>query len=273
MEQRFELDLRMTEEGIVCNAKALKAMLPEKLKPYNYIVDEENYQKAKTDRAKLNNLVKLLKQSRMDFEEEEIGQWLKAKSELMDLEKMVKAASDSLSDGIKGIDENEKVKKREEVRKSYLIVEQTLPFPIPFEQLYDEAEYGKKTVTVPKILELMDKKISKIRQDVALMYAFLPSDMADAQQVKNLYAETLDIGLARSKANELVLLRQQTEYQKKTVEETPNSVQNVSVEATANVTENTQRFVAEMIAPRAFFDEMNQLVKKYKAKVKVIERD
>ena len=104
-EQKFELELRMSEEGIVCNAKALEAMLPEKLKPYNYVVTINNYQDAKKDRTKLNNLVKVLQTKRKQFEDTELIAWKDAKAALMRIEKIISEASDNLASGIRDIDE------------------------------------------------------------------------------------------------------------------------------------------------------------------------
>ena len=114
-EQRYELDLRMSENGIVSNAEALQKMISEGLKSYNYIVDETNKEAATKDRTKLNNLEAKLKEKRSSFEKNELGQWAETKKIIMDTEKMIKAASNNLKDGIDIIDEKEKLSKMEHI--------------------------------------------------------------------------------------------------------------------------------------------------------------
>ena len=161
-EQKFELELRMSEEGIVCNAKALEAMLPEKLKPYNYVVTINNYQDAKKDRTKLNNLVKVLQTKRKQFEDTELIAWKDAKAALMRIEKIISEASDNLASGIRDIDEKEKIAKMEEVRDSFDLI--NLPILVTFDKLYDRSVYDKKSMSVKNIMEDMQLKIDRINR-------------------------------------------------------------------------------------------------------------
>lgn len=269
MEQKFELELRMAETGIVCNAIDLKEMLPEKLKPYNYVVTVNNYADAKRDRTKLNNLLSVVQDRRKQFEEVELAEWKKQKAILMDIEKTIKASSDGLGDGIKAIDENEKIQKMEEVREQYIAVAQSLPVNIEFEKFYDRKEYDKKTMSVKKILEDMQTKIDKCTQDWEMLKAYLPSDEADVEQVKRVFEDTLNVGMAKAKADDLKAIRERVERQKAmqaqqqeapTPKETPQPIKK-------------QRIMFEITAERPFFDEMNQLILKHNPQVKVIKKE
>lgn len=219
-EQKFELDLRMSDKGIVCNATTLKAMLPEKLKTYNYVVDAENYDDAKKDRTKLNDLYDLLQKKRMQFEETELAGWKSEKSILMEIEKTIKEAANTLGDGIKAIDEEDKIAKMERIRENFNALE--LPLPITFEQLYDRSDYDKKTMTDKKIIEDMQKKINKIIEDNKLMALFLPKDLADQEQVKQVYCKTFSLTEAQKKAEQLIKIRQQVTQKKQQVETKPS---------------------------------------------------
>ena len=288
MEQRFELDLRMSESGIVCNAMQLKEVLPEKLKPYNYVVTENNYADAKKDRTKLNNLLSVFQDRRKQFEEVELGEWKSQKAILMDIEKMIKSASDVLGEGIKTIDENEKIQKMEEVKGQYVLVAQSMPLSVDFEKFYDRKQYDKKTMTVKKILEDMQIKIDKCIQDWEMLKAYLPNDEADIEQVKKVFSETLNPGMAKAKADELKAIRQRIEQQKimqaeqekkhqETVVSQPAQEQPMQQETVANQPQTqpvrTQRIMFEIIAERPFFDDMNQLILKHRPQVKVIEKE
>ena len=274
-EQKFELELRMSEEGIVCNAKALEAMLPEKLKPYNYVVTINNYQDAKKDRTKLNNLVKVLQTKRKQFEDTELIAWKDAKAALMRIEKIISEASDNLASGIRDIDEKEKVAKMEEVRESFDLI--NLPIPVTFDKLYDRSAYDKKSMSVKNIMEDMQLKIDRINSDYQMMKLFMPDDPAEAEQVKRVYAETLSVTHAKGKADELKAIRQKVE--KEAEEQHGNNDANESVapveESGKNIGEapKIQRIKFEIIADRSFFDDMNKLILKHRPKVTVIERE
>ena len=275
-EQKFELELRMSEEGIVCNAKALEAMLPEKLKPYNYVVTINNYQDAKKDRTKLNNLVKVLQTKRKQFEETELSAWKDAKAALMRVEKIILEASDNLASGIRDIDEKEKVAKMEEVRESFDLI--NLPIPVTFDKLYDRSAYDKKSMSVKNIMEDMQLKIDRINSDYQMMKLFMPGDPAEAEQVKRVYAETLSVTHAKGKADELKAIRQKVE--KEEIKKRDNTAIQVNHEpfegenkSTVEPSKKIQRIKFEIIADRAFFDDMNKLILKYKPKVTVIEKE
>lgn len=222
-EQKFELDLRMSDKGIVCNAATLKEMLPEKLKSYNYVVDAENYDNAKKDRKRLNELHNLFQKKRLQFEKVELASWKNQKDMLMDIENTIEKVSDALGDGIKAIDEADKTAKMERIRENFNALE--LPLPITFEQLYDCKEYGKKTKSEKSIIEDMQKKINKIISDYKLMVLFLPTDLVEQEQIKLVYCRTLDIDMAKEKADELAKLHEQVA--KKPIG-TSNLKQNVS---------------------------------------------
>lgn len=284
MEKKFELDLRMTEKGVECNAESLKEMLPEKLKPYNYVVTVNNYDDAKKDRTKLNNLHKVLQDKRKQFESSIFDEWNKKKAILMEIEKMIAAASDNLGNGIKDIDEQEKVKKMEEVKSNYEIVAKAMPIEIPFEKFYIRKEYDKKAMTVAKIMEDMQKKIDRAITDWNMLEIYLPTDEADVEQVKKVFAETLDVGMAKAKADDLKAIRERIEKRKMQEQQEQKSQEEVvypqehqqpqqqgSTQTQTQV--KKQRIKFEVIAERPFFDAMNELIKQYRPKVTVFEKE
>lgn len=231
MEEKFELVLQMSDKGIVCNAEQLKGMLPSKLKAYEYIVDAGNVKIAKEDRAKLNNMISLLSTKRKDFEDTAFVDWKKAKPILMDIEKTIKAAADALGNGIKDLEEKEKLAKMEEVRVTYLTVSPNMPIQVDFEKMYDRKAYDKNTMTVKKILEDIQLKIDKVVQDWGMMQLFI-TDLTDVEveQIKEVYAEKFDtesIARAKQKADQLIRLHEKvavTEQEETTSENIDSSV-------------------------------------------------
>lgn len=216
-EQKFELVLKMSETGVVSNAKELAVMLPEKLKKFNYVVDEGNVDNATSDRTKLNALEKKFKEARKQFEDVELNEWYTAKKIIMDdIEKEIKKVSDKLKEGIDSISEKEKISKMEEARVHFNGLE--LPIDVEFEKVYDRKKYDVKAMTVKKILEDIQIKVDKIDQDVELMKLFLPTDEVEAEQVKKIYSNTLDLSCAKAKADELVELHEKVDTSKRMVE-------------------------------------------------------
>lgn len=82
-EQKFELDLRMPDKGIICNAQTLKGMLPMKLKPYNYVVTINNYADAKVEPSETKQSLWCYTSKRKQFEETELADWKTQKAIIM----------------------------------------------------------------------------------------------------------------------------------------------------------------------------------------------
>lgn len=272
MEQRYELDLRMSESGIISNASTLQQMIEDGLKSYNYVVDDTNYDQASKDRTKLNNLETRLKEKRASFEKNELGEWAKTKKIIMDTEKKIKAVSECLKEGIDAINEKEKVSKMERIREKFNEI--PLPLPIRFEQLYDRKDYDRKAMTEKKIMESMQAKIDKIVEDAKMMDLFLPDNPVEREQIKRVYCETLEIGAAKQKADDLVKLHKEVESKKQVSTQPKEERSEVETMTKPKVeTLRQQRILVEFVATRPFYDAMNKLVAEYRPHCKVIERE
>ena len=104
----FYLEVSAKDGKVYTNASDLLPEIQNGLKHYNYVVDEGNYKKAKTDRAALNNLVKLVSDKRKQVENDVFAQWLQDKKDIMAVEKTIKADTHILRHGINNIDYTEK---------------------------------------------------------------------------------------------------------------------------------------------------------------------
>lgn len=113
----FNLEVRAQSGKVYTNASDLLPAIQEGLKAYDYVVDENNYKRAKTDRASLNNLVKVVSDKRKQVENDVFAQWLQDKKDIMQVEKTIKAASDKLGDGINQVDKEEKELKRNQIKE------------------------------------------------------------------------------------------------------------------------------------------------------------
>lgn len=207
-EQKLELVLRLDQGKIINNAEELKSMLSERGNKYNYIVDKSNYDQAKKDRTSLNKLSEVIFKKRKAMEEELVKEWEPIKKDLMECEKLIKSFGSKLGDGIAVIDDVKKNAKKEEIKKVFL--EAKLPEPVNFELIWD-SKWANSSTSEKKWKEELQAKIDKIKRDFKTMAYFLPNNALDAEQVKQKYLNTLDLGLAEQKSEELLELRKKVE--------------------------------------------------------------
>lgn len=195
----FNLEVRAQNGKVYTNASDLLPAIQEGLKAYDYIVDENNYKQAKTDRASLNNLVKVVSDKRKQVENEAFSQWLQDKKDIMAVEKTIKAASDKLGNGINDIDNAEKELKKNQIKELWLNMTNN---KYPFELVFEE-RYLNKTVKNKEIEESLNNKFLKAEEQLSFIEASLPDDELQAEQVIQLFCKTLDLSKATERINEI----------------------------------------------------------------------
>ena len=196
---KFEIKANVENGILKTNAEELKkAVIPE-LKKYEYVVDETTYDTAKKDRASLNKLTKQVSEERKRIEEDVFAQWKTDKKTLMEIEKAIKSKADELGSGIKEIDDAEKEKKYEALKKWW---DEHKNYEVEY-HLVHEDKYLNKSTTGKQVQESLIGKLEKINQDMNVMKTFLPNDEFEAEQIINVYLNTLDMSKAKDKANEL----------------------------------------------------------------------
>lgn len=195
----FNLEVRAQNGKVYTNASELLPDIQEGLKHYNYVVDEGNYKKAKTDRAALNNLVKLVSDKRKQVENDVFAQWIQDKKDIMAVEKTIKAASDKLGDGINEVDNAEKELKRNQIKELWTnMTNNKYPFDLVFEE-----RYLNKSVKSKEIEESLNNKFLKAEEQLSFIEASLPEDELQAEQVIQLFCKTLDLSKATERINEI----------------------------------------------------------------------
>lgn len=195
----FNLEVRAQNGKVYTNASDLLPEIQEGLKHYNYVVDEGNYKKAKTDRAALNNLVKLVSDKRKQVENDVFAQWLQDKKDIMQVEKTIKEASDKLGAGINDIDNAEKELKKNQIKELWLNMTNN---KYPFELVFEE-RYLNKSVKPKEIEESLNNKFLKAEEQLSFIEASLPEDELQAEQVIQLFCKTLDLSKATERINEI----------------------------------------------------------------------
>lgn len=277
----FNLEVRAKEGKVYTNASDLLPAIQERLKAYDYIVDENNYKQAKSDRTALNNLVKIVSDKRKQVENDVFAQWLQDKKDIMQVEKTIKAASDKLGDGINEVDNAEKELKRNQIKELW---ENMTNNKYPFELVFEE-RYLNKSVKNKEIEESLSNKFMKAEEQLAYIQASLPDDELQAEQVIQLFCKTLDLSKATERINEIkeakaklqAKVDAQIEQSKQAQMERVNAVpvQNQVDEVPSQTKPNRYcvfRFEGPMEELQAFNPLLNQFIKDHKVKVTILEK-
>lgn len=283
----FNLEVSAKDGKVYTNASDLLPAIQEGLKAYDYIVDENNYKQAKSDRTALNNLVKIVSDKRKQVENDVFTQWLQDKKDIMAVEKTIKAVSDKLGDGINEVDNAEKELKRNQIKELWSnMTNDKYPFDLVFEE-----RYLNKTVKNKEIEESLNNKFLKAEEQLSFIQASLPDDELQAEQVIQLFCKTLDLSKATERINEIkeakaklqAKVDAQIEKSKQAQAMNQSAVpqNNVQNNAQSNVEAQVQssgrrycvfRFEGPMEELQAFNPLLNQFIKEHNVKVTILEK-
>lgn len=283
----FNLEVSAKDGKVYTNASDLLPEIQNGLKHYDYVVDENNYKKAKSDRTALNNLVKIVSDKRKQVENDVFAQWLQDKKDIMAVEKTIKAASDKLGDGINEVDNAEKELKRNQIKELWSnMTNDKYPFDLVFEE-----RYLNKTVKNKEIEESLNNKFLKAEEQLSFIQASLPDDELQAEQVIQLFCKTLDLSKATERINEIKEAKAKLQAKVDTQIEKSKQAQamnqsavpqnNVQNNAQSNVEAQVQssgrrycvfRFEGPMEELQAFNPLLNQFIKEHNVKVTILEK-
>ena len=278
----FNLEVRAQEGKVYTNASDLLPAIQEKLKAYDYIVDENNYKQAKADRTSLNNLVKVVSDKRKQVENEAFSQWLQDKKDIMQVEKTIKAASDKLGAGINEVDNAEKELKKNQIKELW---ESMTNNKYPFELVFEE-RYLNKSVKPKEIEESLNNKFLKAEEQLSFIEASLPEDELQAEQVIQLFCKTLDLSKATERINEIkeakaklqAKVDAQIEQSKQAQAMNQTTIPQSQLEAheSQNRVQVRRycvfRFEGSMDDLKAFNPILNQFIKEHDVKVTILEK-
>jgi hypothetical protein len=279
----FNLEVRAQNGKVYTNASDLLPAIQEGLKAYDYVVDENNYKQAKTDRASLNNLVKVVSDKRKQVENDVFAQWLQDKKDIMQVEKTIKAASDKLGNGINNIDNAEKELKKNQIKELWLnMTNNKYPFDLVFED-----RYLNKSVKNKEIEESLNNKFLKAEEQLSFIEASLPDDELQAEQVIQLFCKTLDLSKATERINEIkeakaklqekvnAQIEQSKQAQMERTNVAPVQSQLEAHESPSQAQARRYcvfRFEGSMEELQAFNPILNQFIKEHDVKVNILEK-
>lgn len=278
----FNLEVRAQNGKVYTNASDLLPAIQEGLKAYDYVVDENNYKQAKTDRASLNNLVKVVSDKRKQVENDVFAQWLQDKKDIMQVEKTIKAASDKLGEGINDIDNAEKELKKNQIKELWLNMTNN---KYPFELVFEE-RYLNKSVKPKEIEESLNNKFLKAEEQLSFIEASLPDDELQAEQVIQLFCKTLDLSKATERINEIKeakaklqeKVNAQIEQSKQAQAMNQTTIPQSQLEAHESQSQTQARrycvfrFEGSMSELQAFNPILNQFIKEHDVKVNILEK-
>ena len=278
----FNLEVSAKDGKVYTNASDLLPAIQEKLKAYDYIVDENNYKQAKSDRTALNNLLKIVSDKRKQVENDVFAQWLQDKKDIMQVEKTIKAASDKLGNGINDIDNAEKELKRNQIKELWLNMTNN---KYPFELVFEE-RYLNKSVKPKEIEESLNNKFLKAEEQLSFIEASLPEDELQAEQVIQLFCKTLDLSKATERINEIKeakaklqeKVNAQIEQSKQAQAMNQTTIPQSRLEAHESQSQAQTRrycvfrFEGSMEELQAFNPILNQFIREHNVKVTIVEK-
>lgn len=279
----FNLEVSAKDGKVYTNASDLLPEIQNGLKHYDYVVDENNYKQAKTDRTALNNLVKIVSDKRKQVENDAFAQWIQDKKDIMAVEKTIKAASDKLGAGINEVDNAEKELKKNQIKELW---ESMTNNKYPFDLVFEE-RYLNKSVKPKEIEESLNNKFLKAEEQLSFIEASLPEDELQAEQVIQLFCKTLDLSKATERINEIKeakaklqeKVNAQIEQSKQAQMERENAVP-VQSQLEAHESQNRVqvrrycvfRFEGSMEELQAFNPILNAFIKEHGVKVTILEK-
>lgn len=277
----FNLEVSAKDGKVYTNASDLLPEIQNGLKHYDYVVDENNYKQAKSDRTALNNLVKIVSDKRKQVENDVFAQWLQDKKDIMQVEKTIKEASDKLGAGINDIDNAEKELKRNQIKELW---ESMTNNKYPFELVFEE-RYLNKSVKPKEIEESLNNKFLKAEEQLSFIEASLPEDELQAEQVIQLFCKTLDLSKATERINEIkeVKAKLQEKVNAQIEQSKQAQMERVNAAATQNQvdevpsqTKPNRYCVFKMEGPmeelQAYNPLLNQFIKEHNVKVTILEK-
>lgn len=278
----FNLEVSAKDGKVYTNASDLLPEIQNGLKHYDYVVDENNYKQAKSDRTALNNLVKIVSDKRKQVENDVFAQWLQDKKDIMAVEKTIKAASDKLGNGINDVDNAEKELKKNQIKELW---ESMTNNKYPFELVFEE-RYLNKSVKPKEIEESLNNKFLKAEEQLSFIEASLPEDELQAEQVIQLFCKTLDLSKATERINEIKAAKAklqekvnaQIEQSKQAQAMNQTTIPQSRLEAHESQSQAQARrycvfrFEGSMEELQAFNPILNQFIKEHDVKVSILEK-
>lgn len=239
------MELKVNEyqlpDVIAFNYEEIKNELAERVHIYETVVyDDTQIKQAKADRADLNRFKKALNDERIRREKEYLKPFEDFKNKINELIKIVDKPCEIIDKQIKTYEEDQKAKKREEIKAFFEGLrsdeENTPPDWLTFEQIFDD-KWLNASVKMSAIVVSIRDTIDRIKNDLVTLSS-LPNFGFEATEV---YKSTLDINRAIQEGKRLEEIQRRKE-----------EAERMRAEAEAKAREELEQTAAqEEVAPTA----------------------
>jgi len=181
------------------NLAMLESYVDEQLKNYVPELYDGDSDKAKKDRAVLNNSKKVITQKRIEIMKELTKPFLDFETRCKLLEKKIVEASDKLDYIVKSKEEEEKSRKRTRIAELWL----SFAFDMFSVDRVFNPKWLNKTCKESEIKAEMESIISKTYTDLKMIERFASTSDLEVETLKALYLECLDIEEVFARGDEL----------------------------------------------------------------------
>jgi hypothetical protein len=178
---------------LAINYDQLKKQLDRSLKIYDsFEVTEDNIPISKTERANLNNLVKVIDNKRKELKKEFLKPYELVETQCNELKGMIDGVVSKIDTGIKSFENKVKEEKYNEIKKYYDSFDWDI---VPFGELFED-RYLNSGVKTSEWQKSISDKIMGVNQELSLINNF---DVEDKELLKAYYLDTLNLALAKEK--------------------------------------------------------------------------
>lgn len=210
---------------LVTNIDELEAFVAERLAEYTPEKYKGDADMAKKDRATLNSSKKLVQATRIDIVKRAMEKYgiTELETKGKKVEKDIDTAALALDVIVKAREEEEKDVKRKQIEEFWACQNFDL---VPLARVFDD-KWLNKTTKNKDIFADIEKKIETIYSDIKTL-----DTLEDADVLKQLYLDTLDMGMAIRKSAELKAYREKlaAEAKERAERETRKAIQEQQVE-------------------------------------------
>lgn len=206
-----------TEDGFIkeigWNHEELKAEIAEKVKDYTGLVYTENQIKeAKSDRAKLNKLVKALEDKRKEIKKLCLEPYDKFEKQIKEVIEIINEPIALIDGQVKEYEEQKKKEKQEEITN--LFDSKDKPAWLKLQSIFD-TKWLNATKSMSQVEKEIDEKIEKINADIKTLES-LPEFSFEAIET---YKNCFDLSRAIAEGQRLAEIQKRKEEQRKAEEQ------------------------------------------------------
>lgn len=200
-----------TEDGFIkeigWNNEELKAEIAEKVKDYTGLVyTESQIKEAKSDRAKLNKLVKALEDKRKEVKKLCLEPYDKFEKQIKEVIEIINEPIALIDGQVKEYEEQKKQEKQEEITN--LFDSKDKPAWLKLQSIFD-AKWLNATKSMSQVGNEIDEKIAKIYSDLKTLESLSEFSFESIETYKN----CLDISKAIAEGQRLADIQKRKEEQ------------------------------------------------------------